>query len=114
MSRSPAPVARSCTSGTRPGRRCTPGGRGTRGLSRASDLRARPRPGLASNPDIGDAWEVSTTTLPDAGSLRGFPHGLPGVDQVGADERAARLATRSIKTSAKARAIDLAISMLDL
>mgnify|MGYP001388190929 FL=1 len=46
--------------------------------------------------------------------LRAFLHGLPGVDQVGAEERAARLAARSIKTTAKARAIDLAISMVDL
>ncbi|MCO5967198.1 deoxyribose-phosphate aldolase [Actinoallomurus soli] len=46
--------------------------------------------------------------------LRGFLHGLPPVDQVGAEERAARLATRSIKKSAKAYAIDLAISMVDL
>jgi deoxyribose-phosphate aldolase len=57
---------------------------------------------------------VSTTTLTDPASLHGFLHGLPGVDQVGADERAARLATRSIKTTAKAQAIDLAISMVDL
>ncbi|WP_312881774.1 deoxyribose-phosphate aldolase [Actinomadura alba] len=49
-----------------------------------------------------------------AASLRRFLHGLPGVDQVGAQERAARLATRSIKKSAKAEAIDLAISMVDL
>ena len=49
-----------------------------------------------------------------ATELHGFLHGLPGVDQVGAEERAARLATRSIKTSAKAEAIDLAISMVDL
>ena len=49
-----------------------------------------------------------------AAELRAFLHGLPGVDQVGAEERAARLATRSIKTSAKAQAIDLAISMVDL
>ncbi len=34
------------------------------------------------------------------GSLRGFLHGLPGVDQVGAEGRAADLATRSIKTTA--------------
>jgi deoxyribose-phosphate aldolase len=47
-------------------------------------------------------------------ALRAFLHGLPGVDQVGADARAADLATRSIKTSAKAVAIDLAISMIDL
>ncbi len=47
-------------------------------------------------------------------SLRRFLHGLPGVDQVGADARAAGLATRSIKTTAKAFAIDLAIRMVDL
>ena len=47
-------------------------------------------------------------------SLRRFLHGLPGVDQVGVEERAARLASRSIKTSAKAFALDLAISMVDL
>lgn len=60
---------------------------------------------------------VSTETLRDPSTgaeLRAFLHGLPGVDQVGAEERAARLATRSIKTTAKAEAIDLAISMVDL
>ncbi len=41
-------------------------------------------------------------------------HGLPGVDQVGADARAASLSTRSIKADAKAWAVDLAISMIDL
>src|ERR1700712_1277910 len=50
----------------------------------------------------------------DAASLRRFLHGLPGVDQVGADARAASLATRSIKTTAKAWAIDAAIGMVDL
>jgi deoxyribose-phosphate aldolase len=48
------------------------------------------------------------------GSLRRFLHGLPGVDQVGAEARAASLGTRSIKTTAKAYAIDLAIRMVDL
>ena len=48
------------------------------------------------------------------GALRAFLHGLAGVDQVGADSRAAELATRSIKKDAKAFAIDLAISMIDL
>jgi deoxyribose-phosphate aldolase len=57
---------------------------------------------------------VSTTTLTDPAALRGFLHGLPAVDQVGAQERAARLATRSIKNAAKAHAIDLAIAMIDL
>jgi deoxyribose-phosphate aldolase len=47
-------------------------------------------------------------------SLRRFLHGLPGVDQVGAEARAAMLGSRSIKTSAKAYALDLAISMVDL
>ncbi|WP_424533885.1 deoxyribose-phosphate aldolase [Sphaerisporangium viridialbum] len=49
-----------------------------------------------------------------SGTLRAFLHGLPGVDRVGADQRAAMLGTRSIKTTAKAQAIDLAISMVDL
>ena len=47
-------------------------------------------------------------------SLRRFLHGLPGVDQVGAEARAATLATRSIKTTAKEYAVDLAIRMVDL
>ncbi len=47
-------------------------------------------------------------------SLTTWLHGLPGVDQVGAEARAAGLSTRSIKTTSKAWAIDLAISMIDL
>ncbi|WP_329390671.1 deoxyribose-phosphate aldolase [Streptomyces sp. NBC_01351] len=47
-------------------------------------------------------------------ALRRFLHGLPGVDAVGLEARAAALGTRSIKTTAKAYAIDLAISMIDL
>jgi deoxyribose-phosphate aldolase len=47
-------------------------------------------------------------------TLRAFLHGLPGVDQVGAEQRAAMLGTRSIKTTAKEWAIDLAIRMVDL
>ncbi|GAA3543441.1 2-deoxyribose-5-phosphate aldolase [Aeromicrobium flavum] len=39
---------------------------------------------------------------------------LPGVDQVGLEARAAALSTRSIKTTSKQWAIDLAISMVDL
>jgi deoxyribose-phosphate aldolase len=50
----------------------------------------------------------------DDATLRRFLHGLPGVDEVGADARAATLATRSIKTTAKSWAIDTAISMVDL
>jgi deoxyribose-phosphate aldolase len=47
-------------------------------------------------------------------SLRAFLHGLPGVDQVGAEARAAMLGTRSIKTTSKAWALDLAVRMVDL
>ncbi|RBY93226.1 deoxyribose-phosphate aldolase [Blastococcus sp. TF02A-30] len=47
-------------------------------------------------------------------AFRAFLHGLPGVDQVGAEARAAQLGTRSIKTTSKAWAIDTAISMVDL
>jgi deoxyribose-phosphate aldolase len=57
--------------------------------------------------------EISDIVASDA-SLRRFLHGLPGVDQVGAEARVATLSTRSIKTTAKAWAIDLAISMIDL
>lgn len=65
---------------------------------------------------------MSTSTLPaglddatrDDASLRRFLHGLPGVDQVGVEARAASLATRSIKKAAKLWAIDTAISMVDL
>jgi deoxyribose-phosphate aldolase len=57
--------------------------------------------------------EFADVTASDA-SLRRFLHGLPGVDQVGADTRAAVLGSRSIKTTAKAFAIDLAIAMVDL
>ncbi|MFF4413162.1 deoxyribose-phosphate aldolase [Streptosporangium sp. NPDC001559] len=59
-----------------------------------------------------------TPSLADVASsnvaLRNLLHGLPGVDRVGADQRAAMLGTRSIKTTSKALAIDLAIRMVDL
>ena len=58
-----------------------------------------------------------TTTAPEAmtnRSLRAYLYGLPGVDEVGAAARAKDLSTRSVKTTAKATAIDLAISMVDL
>jgi deoxyribose-phosphate aldolase len=57
--------------------------------------------------------EVGDIVASDS-SLRRFLHGLPAVDQVGAEARVAMLSTRSIKTTAKAWAIDLAISMIDL
>lgn len=47
-------------------------------------------------------------------SLKKFLAALSPVDQVGAEARAVMLATRSIKTTSKAWAIDTAISMIDL
>jgi deoxyribose-phosphate aldolase len=63
-------------------------------------------PTLATGP-------LADVTHSDA-TLRRFLEGLPGVDQVGAETRAAGLSTRSIKTTAKAYAVDLAIRMVDL
>ncbi|MFZ9283286.1 MAG: deoxyribose-phosphate aldolase [Candidatus Nanopelagicales bacterium] len=67
---------------------------------------------MLNNPTAHPAelQEVGTSET----NLRAFLHGLSGVDQVGADARAAMLATRSIKASSKMQAIDLAISMIDL
>lgn len=52
--------------------------------------------------------------ITDDRSLSLFLKTLPGVDQVGAEARAAELATRSIKKESKSWAIDMAISMVDL
>jgi len=54
------------------------------------------------------------TSLLASGEALARLRGLPGVDQVGLEQRAAGLATRSIKTTAKAWGIDTAISMVDL
>jgi deoxyribose-phosphate aldolase len=58
-------------------------------------------------PEFADATRDET-------SLRRFLHGLPGVDQVGVEQRSAGLATRSVKKDSKMWAIDTAISMVDL
>jgi deoxyribose-phosphate aldolase len=76
----------------------------------------------AADSPAGPVESADRAGLPDAlsgvtasdGALRRFLRGLPGVDQVGAEARAADLSTRSIKTTAKAYAIDLAIRMIDL
>jgi deoxyribose-phosphate aldolase len=72
--------------------------------------------------DLKQPEAAATTPLPthladaaaDETSLRRFLLGLPGVDPVGIEQRAAGLATRSIKRASKLAAIDLAISMVDL
>ncbi len=57
--------------------------------------------------------EIGTVATSDA-ALRQVLHGLPGIDQVGANARAAALATRSVKREAKMWALDTAIRMVDL
>lgn len=55
--------------------------------------------------------------LPDritSSTLASFIRSVPSVDEVGATERAAALATRSIKRESKAQALRLAIQMMDL
>ena len=47
-------------------------------------------------------------------SLSRWLHSLPGVDKVGLEAKAASLSTRSIKTTSKAWALDMAIKMMDL
>jgi deoxyribose-phosphate aldolase len=69
---------------------------------------------VATDPEVEPTPIRDLDVTRSDSSLRRFLHGLPGVDQVGAEQRAAHLGTRSIKTSAKAFALDLAISMVDL
>jgi deoxyribose-phosphate aldolase len=71
----------------------------------ASDLSVVPTADLPAHLADATANDVS---------LRRFLFGLPGVDPVGIEQRAAGLATRSIKRTSKLAAIDLAISMVDL
>jgi deoxyribose-phosphate aldolase len=62
---------------------------------------------------IADRPWLTDVATSDA-ALRQVLHGLPGVDQVGAEARAASLATRSIKRDAKLWALDASIRMIDL
>jgi deoxyribose-phosphate aldolase len=64
--------------------------------------------------DVRPPPAALTDALASESAIRRFLHGLPGVDQVGAEARVADLATRSIKADAKAWAIDTAIAMTDL
>ncbi len=59
---------------------------------------------------VGRAWPA----VENEAQLRALLAGLAGVDAVGAEARAAKLATRSLKKSTKLAALDLAISMVDL
>jgi deoxyribose-phosphate aldolase len=50
----------------------------------------------------------------DSASLRAFLYGLPGVDAIGLEGRAARIATRSVKNESKREALDTIIRLIDL
>jgi len=60
------------------------------------------------------APERSMPAVASETQLRSLLLGLSGVDAVGVEARAAKLATRSLKKSTKLAALDLAISMGDL
>jgi deoxyribose-phosphate aldolase len=68
---------------------------------------------MATGTQVRLPAHLADATTDDA-SLRQFLFGLPGVDPVGIEQRAATLATRSFKKESKLAAIDLAISMVDL
>ncbi len=62
---------------------------------------------------VADRRWLSEVATSDA-ALRQVLHGLPAVDQVGSEARAAGLATRSIKRDAKMQALEMAVRMVDL
>jgi deoxyribose-phosphate aldolase len=59
------------------------------------------------------AVDILGGELTDA-SLRRYLEGIPGVDAVGLEQRAAGLGTRSIKTTSKKWALDTLIGLIDL
>jgi deoxyribose-phosphate aldolase len=67
----------------------------------------------AAGAAVADRGWVAELATSDA-ALRQVLFGLPGVDQVGAEARAAALATRSIKRDSKLWALDAAVRMVDL
>jgi deoxyribose-phosphate aldolase len=67
---------------------------------------------IGATAPAGRPWPAEIVASDAA--LRQVLHGLPGVDQVGVQERAAALATRSIKRDAKMWALDMAVRMVDL
>ena len=71
---------------------------------------------LVGNDDYGVKIPASSAApaIESETQLRALLTALSGVDAVGLEARAAKLATRSIKKSTKMAAIDLAISMVDL
>lgn len=68
----------------------------------------------AEDRNVHVAAELSVPSIESEAQLRALITSLSGVDAVGVEARAAKLATRSVKKSTKLAAIDMAISMVDL
>jgi deoxyribose-phosphate aldolase len=77
------------------------------------EARERAGRGQMLGGELGAAAWLADVATSDA-ALRQVLHGLPGVDQVGAEARAGSLATRSIKRESKMSALELAVRMVDL
>jgi deoxyribose-phosphate aldolase len=75
---------------------------------------AAPAPATPAASPVAEAVDALVGPQVDETSLRRFLRGLPGVDEVGANARAAKFGTRSIKTDSKAWALDAVVSMIDL
>src|SRR6201998_3420640 len=73
-----------------------------------------PRDALDAPGFSAAAFRAGADMATSDAALRQVLHGLPGVDEVGAAQRAAGLATRSIKKDAKLQALDMAVRMGDL
>jgi len=89
------------------------------GMVTETKLEATPREtpwagGAASLVAAGKAGAALAEVAASEASLQRFLMGLPGVDQVGAEARAAMLATRSIKAASKLEALELVVRMIDL
>jgi deoxyribose-phosphate aldolase len=82
-------------------------------VSTATNARVDPRTDDSADATARARDLLGVSRLTNA-ALTTWLHGLPGVDQVGAEARVAALGTRSIKATSKAWAIDTAISMIDL
>jgi deoxyribose-phosphate aldolase len=93
----------------RPGAGVVAGTAGAATLAGSGALSGAVLTGVAAPGVPGTGGELAS----DA-ALRRALHGLPGVDQVGAQERAAALATRSIKRESKLWALEMAVRMVDL
>lgn len=78
------------------------------------DIAVRNPTGTDTDAITGRARDILGVSRLTNAALTSWVHGLPGVDQVGAEARAAAFGTRSIKKDSKEWAIDTAIGMIDL